>query len=129
MKNFVAEEVAKLREQCRGKRVVLGVSGGVDSTTLAVLLQQGAGRKVTSIFVNNGLLRLNEENEVLDNLRRRLGLKVTYIDASAPFPEQPQGSRLPGTQAQDHRQDLHRRLLPRPARTSTSWSRAPSTPT
>ena len=85
MKNFIAEEVAKLREQCRGKRVVLGVSGGVDSTTLAVLVQKALGRKVTAIFVNNGLLRLNEEREVLDNLRRRLGLKVTYIDASRRF--------------------------------------------
>ncbi|MCU0237380.1 MAG: glutamine-hydrolyzing GMP synthase, partial [Acidobacteria bacterium] len=85
MKNFVAEEIAKLRAQCRGKRVVLGVSGGVDSTTLAVLVKQALGDKVTAIFVNNGLLRLNEEQEVLDNLRRRLGLKVTYIDASRRF--------------------------------------------
>lgn len=85
MKNFVAEETAKLRDLCRGKRVVLGVSGGVDSTTLAVLAKKALGSKVTSIFVNNGLLRLDEEGEVLDNLRRRLGLRVTYIDASRRF--------------------------------------------
>lgn len=85
MKNFVAEETAKLRERCRGKRVVLGVSGGVDSTTLAVLAKQALGRGVTSIFVNNGLLRLNEEREVLRSLRRRLGLQVTYLDASQRF--------------------------------------------
>jgi GMP synthase (glutamine-hydrolysing) len=85
MKNFVAAEIAQLREQCLGKRVALGVSGGVDSTTLAVLLRDALGKKVTSIFVNNGLLRLNEEKEVLDNLRRRLGLRVTYINASRRF--------------------------------------------
>jgi GMP synthase (glutamine-hydrolysing) len=85
MKNFIENEVAGLREQCRGKRVVLGVSGGVDSTTLAVLVKKALGEKVTSIFVNNGLLRLDEEKEVLDNLRRRLGLRVTFIDASRRF--------------------------------------------
>ncbi|MCX6557159.1 MAG: glutamine-hydrolyzing GMP synthase [Candidatus Aminicenantes bacterium] len=85
MKNFVAEESERLREQCLGKRVVLGVSGGVDSTTLAVLLRRALGKNVTAIFVNNGLLRLNEEKEVLHNLRRRLGLNVTYIDASRRF--------------------------------------------
>ena len=85
MKNFIENEIALLREKCLGKRVVLGVSGGVDSTTLAVLLQRALGDKVTSIFVNNGLLRLDEEKEVLDNLRRRLGLKVTYVNASRRF--------------------------------------------
>ncbi len=85
MKNFVEEEIAKLRRQCLGKRVVLGVSGGVDSTTLAVLAKEALGGKVTSIFVNNGLLRLGEEREVLDNLRRRLKLKVAYVDASRRF--------------------------------------------
>jgi len=85
MKNFIENEIAQLREKCLGKRVVLGVSGGVDSTTLAVLLQRALGEKATSIFVNNGLLRLDEEKEVLDNLRRRLGLTVTYINASRRF--------------------------------------------
>jgi len=85
MKNFVATEIAQLQKQCLNKRVVLGVSGGVDSTTLAVLLRRALGKNVTSIFVNNGLLRLNEEKEVLDSLRRRLGLPVTYIDASRSF--------------------------------------------
>jgi len=85
MKNFIENEVTRLREKCLGRRVVLGVSGGVDSTTLAVLAQRALGEGVTSIFVNNGLLRLGEEKEVLANLRQRLGLKVTYIDASRRF--------------------------------------------
>ena len=85
MKNFIENEVALLREKCRGKRVVLGVSGGVDSTTLALLVQRALGDDVTAIFVNNGLLRLDEEKEVLDNLRRRLGLKVTYVNAAGAF--------------------------------------------
>ncbi len=85
MKDFVDNEIKNLKEQCRDKKVVLGVSGGVDSTTLAVLVKKALGEKVTSIFVNNGLLRLNEEEEVLNNLKNRLGLKIDYIDASDEF--------------------------------------------
>ncbi len=85
MKNFVENEIALLKEQCQGKKVVLGVSGGVDSTTLAVMLQKALGENVTSIFVNNGLLRLNEAEEVLHNLRERLKLNITYIDATDQF--------------------------------------------
>ena len=85
MENFIEAETARLREQCRGRRVVLGVSGGVDSTTLAVLAKRALGRGVTSIFVNNGLLRLDEEKEVRTSLRRRLGLTVRYVDASRRF--------------------------------------------
>ncbi len=86
MKNFVENETARLKELCAGKKVVLGVSGGVDSTTLAVLVQKALGPDgVTSIFVNNGLLRLNEAGDVLTNLRDRLGLHINYIDATEEF--------------------------------------------
>jgi GMP synthase (glutamine-hydrolysing) len=95
MKNFIAAEIAKLRAQCLDKRVVLGVSGGVDSTTLAVLLQKALGKSVTPIFVNNGLLRLNEEREVLENLRQRLGLHVAYINAGRRFLENLKGVSSP----------------------------------
>jgi GMP synthase (glutamine-hydrolysing) len=95
MENFVTAEIARLQKQCLNKGVVLGVSGGVDSTTLAVLLRRALGKNVTSIFVNNGLLRLNEEKEVLDNLRRRLGLQVTYVNASRIFLKNLQGVSSP----------------------------------
>jgi GMP synthase (glutamine-hydrolysing) len=85
MKNFIENEIEDLRAKCKGKKVVLGVSGGVDSTTLAVLVQKALGKNVTSIFVNNGFLRLNEAEEVLTNLRERLKLKVDYVDASEEF--------------------------------------------
>jgi GMP synthase (glutamine-hydrolysing) len=95
MQNFIEAESARLRERCAGKRVVLGVSGGVDSTTLAVLAQRALGGGVTSIFVNNGLLRLDEEKEVLASLRGKLGLKVTYIDASRRFLRNLRGAAAP----------------------------------
>jgi len=85
MKDFVENEIVSLRKTCRGKRVVLGVSGGVDSTTLAVLMHRALGESVTAVFVNNGLLRQDEDKEVLHSLRERLGLEVEYVDASERF--------------------------------------------
>jgi len=85
MENFVEKTIQDLQSKCRGKRVVLGVSGGVDSTTLAVLAHRALGTDVKAIFVNNGLLRYQEAEEVLYNLRERLGLTVEYIDATDRF--------------------------------------------
>ncbi|NPV38886.1 MAG: glutamine-hydrolyzing GMP synthase [Brevinematales bacterium] len=85
MENFVEKTIRDLQSKCRGKRVVLGVSGGVDSTTLAVLAHRALGTDVKAIFVNNGLLRYQEAEEVLYNLRERLGLTVEYIDATDRF--------------------------------------------
>jgi GMP synthase (glutamine-hydrolysing) len=85
MQDFVAQQIEEIRAKCSGKKVVLGVSGGVDSTTLAVLMQKALGDNLTAIFVNNGLLRKDEAEEVLHNLRDRLKLKVTYIDATDQF--------------------------------------------
>ncbi|MFN4216771.1 MAG: glutamine-hydrolyzing GMP synthase [Brevinematales bacterium] len=85
MENFVEKTIQELQTKCGGKRVVLGVSGGVDSTTLAVLAHRALGTDVKAIFVNNGLLRYQEAEEVLYNLRERLGLTVEYIDATDRF--------------------------------------------
>ncbi len=95
MENFLENEIKFLKEKCKGKKVVLGVSGGVDSTTLAVLAHKALGNDVVSIFVNNGLLRLDEDKEVLYNLRDRLGLNVKYIDASKLFLKKLKGVSCP----------------------------------
>ncbi len=95
MENFVENEISKLKKQCTGKKVVLGVSGGVDSTTLAVLTARALGDGVTSVFVNNGLLRLNEAEEVLQSLREQLGLNVEFVDASERFLEALKGKKSP----------------------------------
>ncbi len=91
MEGFVEKTIKDLRAQCAGKKVVLGVSGGVDSTTLAVLMHQALGDQVTAVFVNNGLLRGEEETEVQHSLRERLGLTVEYVDASDRFLDALQG--------------------------------------
>lgn len=82
--SFVEESIAGLREKLGNDKVVLGLSGGVDSSVAAVLLHKAIGKNLTCIFVNNGLLRKNEYNEVLDTYED-LGLQVKGVDASAAF--------------------------------------------
>jgi GMP synthase (glutamine-hydrolysing) len=81
---FVDTTVAELKEKIGADKVILGLSGGVDSTVAAVLLHKAIGKNLHCIFVNNGLLRKNEFQEVLDQYEH-MGLNVKGVDASARF--------------------------------------------
>ncbi len=81
---FVEEIVSELQEKIKDDKVVLGLSGGVDSTVAAVLLHKAIGKNLYCIFVNNGLLRKNEFDSVLDQYKD-MGLNVKGVDASARF--------------------------------------------
>jgi GMP synthase (glutamine-hydrolysing) len=81
---FVGEMVAELKEKLQDDKVVLGLSGGVDSTVAAVLLHQAIGKNLYCIFVNNGLLRKNEFESVL-NQYKGMGLNVKGVDAGDRF--------------------------------------------
>jgi len=81
---FVTSTVDRLQEQLKKDKVILGLSGGVDSTVAAVLLHKAIGPQLHCIFVNNGLLRKNEFHEVLEQYRH-MGLNVKGVDASARF--------------------------------------------
>jgi len=81
---FVETTVKKLQEKIGNKKVVLGLSGGVDSTVAAVLLDKAIGKKLYCIFVDNGLLRKNEYKSVLAQYQN-MGLNVKGVDASARF--------------------------------------------
>ncbi|MDX8553621.1 glutamine-hydrolyzing GMP synthase [Tenacibaculum sp. 1B UA] len=82
--SFVDETVAKLKAKVGNDKVVLGLSGGVDSTVAAVLLHKAIGSNLHCIFVNNGLLRKNEFTDVLKQYEG-MGLNVKGVDASARF--------------------------------------------
>ncbi|ALM20328.1 GMP synthase [Nonlabens sp. MIC269] len=83
---FVEETVAHLKEQIGDDKVVLGLSGGVDSSVAAMLLHKAIGNNLYCIFVNNGLLRKNEFSQVLHQYEG-MGLNVKGVDASARFME------------------------------------------
>ncbi|MDP2795848.1 MAG: glutamine-hydrolyzing GMP synthase [Sulfurisoma sp.] len=85
MPDYVTEAIAKVREQVGGDEVILGLSGGVDSSVVAALLHKAIGDKLTCVFVDNGLLRLNEAEQVMQTFGRNLGVKVIHVDASAQF--------------------------------------------
>jgi GMP synthase (glutamine-hydrolysing) len=84
MASFVAEATARIRAQVDGGRVVCALSGGVDSTVAALIIHRAVGSQLTCIFVDNGVLRLNEANQVRKRFER-LQLPLVFADASSLF--------------------------------------------
>ena len=85
MPDYVEEAIAKVRQQVGSEEVILGLSGGVDSSVVAALLHRAIGDQLTCVFVDNGLLRLNEAEQVMQTFARNLGVKVIHVDATAQF--------------------------------------------
>ena len=82
---FIDDTVAQIRQQVGGGHAICALSGGVDSSVAATLVHRAIGDRLTCVFVNNGVLRLNEFQKVQQNLRERLGLNVVAVDASERF--------------------------------------------
>ncbi|MEO5733249.1 MAG: glutamine-hydrolyzing GMP synthase [Rubrivivax sp.] len=85
MRDHVAEAVAAIRAQVGSDHVILGLSGGVDSSVAAALIHRAIGDQLTCVFVDHGLLRLNEARLVMEMFVGRLHAKVIHVDASAAF--------------------------------------------
>jgi len=85
MGNYVDEAVVRIREQVGDDEVLLGLSGGVDSSVAAALIHRAIGDRLTCVFVDHGLLRLNEGKLVMEMIAGRLHAKVIAVDASAQF--------------------------------------------
>ena len=83
--NFVADSVNRIREQVGAGKVICALSGGVDSSVAAMLLHRAIGDRLNCIFVNNGLLRKDEAEQVQETFRNGLGLNLLYVDASQRF--------------------------------------------
>ncbi|MEO5341033.1 MAG: glutamine-hydrolyzing GMP synthase [Magnetococcus sp. MYC-9] len=91
----IEREIALVRQKVGQDPVILGLSGGVDSSVTAALLQRAIGAQLTCIFVDNGLLRLNEGDEVMATFAQHLGVRVIRVDAEERFLSRLQGVRDP----------------------------------
>mgnify|MGYP005812340811 FL=1 len=85
MPDYVETAVARIRAEVGSDQVILGLSGGVDSSVAAALIHRAIGDQLTCVFVDNGLLRLNEAEQVMETFAKNLGVHVIHVDASAKF--------------------------------------------
>jgi GMP synthase (glutamine-hydrolysing) len=85
MRDYVGEAVARVQGQVGDDEVLLGLSGGVDSSVAAALIHRAIGPRLTCVFVDHGLLRQDEATQVMDTFARNLGVRVIHVDASADF--------------------------------------------
>ncbi|EJE99656.1 glutamine-hydrolyzing GMP synthase [Liquorilactobacillus mali] len=85
MDDFIDMQIAKIRETVGDKKVLLGLSGGVDSSVVGVLLHKAIGTQLTSIFVDHGLLRKGEVEQVMASLEGKFGLNIIQVDAKKRF--------------------------------------------
>ena len=85
MERFIPEAIEEIRKQVGDKKVVLGLSGGVDSSVTAALIHRAIGKQLTCVFVNHGLLRLGEPEQVQKIFRDTFDMNLVYIDATDRF--------------------------------------------
>ena len=83
--NIIQNSIETAREMVGDQHVILGLSGGVDSSVVAALLHKAIGKQLTCIFVDNGLLRLNEGDQVMETFANNMGVKVIRVDAEQRF--------------------------------------------
>ena len=83
--SIIEDAVARIKEQVGDDEVILGLSGGVDSSVVAMLVHRAIGDKLTCVFVDNGLLRLNEGQQVMDMFGDQFGLNIIKVDAEERF--------------------------------------------
>lgn len=97
MAHFRTSEIAKIREQVGSARVISGLSGGVDSAVASVLIHEAIGEQLTCIFVDHGLLRQNEAQEVVELFRGHYNIPLVHVDASERFLKALEGVSDPET--------------------------------
>jgi GMP synthase (glutamine-hydrolysing) len=106
MPDYVTQSVARIREQVGRDEVILGLSGGVDSSVAAALVHKAIGDQLTCVFVDHGLLRLNEAQQVMETFAKHMHVKVVHVDASREF-----YSALEGVADPEHKRKIIGRLF------------------
>ena len=102
--------ILDVREQVGDGKVLLGLSGGVDSSVVAALLHKAIGDQLVCVFVDNGLLRYQEGDQVMATFAEHMGVRVIRVDAEARFLAALAGRERTGEETQDYRQPVHRDL-------------------
>jgi GMP synthase (glutamine-hydrolysing) len=85
MPDYVNEAIARVRAQVGAEEVILGLSGGVDSSVAGALIHRAIGAQLTCVFVDTGLLRLNEAAQVMETFGKHMGLKIIHVNATEDF--------------------------------------------
>ena len=85
MKNLIEQRITEIREQVSDQKVLLGLSGGVDSSVTAMLLDRAIGKNLICVFVDNGLLRKNEAEDVENLFTEKMDLNLLVVDAKKTF--------------------------------------------
>ena len=99
--NIIDDSIARVREQVGDDQVLLGLSGGVDSSVVAALLHRAIGDQLTCVFVDHGLLRKDEGDQVMATFGRHMGIKVIRVDAEERFL-----SALAGVEDPEHKRKI-----------------------
>ena len=94
---FIAEQVSLIREQVGSKKVLLALSGGVDSSVVAALLVKAIGKQLVCVHVNHGLMRKGESEQVIKVFGEQLGATLVYVDATDRFLDKLKGVDAPET--------------------------------
>ena len=128
---MIAEQVARIQAQVGEGRVICGLSGGVDSSVAALLVHRAVGEKLTCVFVDHGLMRMNEAEQVVEAFEQ-FGIPLVHVEAEERFLAKLAGVRTtprPSARSSARSSSASSRRRRRSSRTPATWSRARSTPT
>jgi len=128
---IIEDSIAKVRARVGKDPVLLGLSGGVDSSVVAALLHKAIGKQLTCVFVDTGLLRLHEGDQVIETFAKHMGVKVIRVDAEARFLKRWPASATRKPKRKTMRPGLRGDLRGggRKIDDASGWPRAPSIPT
>lgn len=107
---FIDEQVAAIREQIGDKKVLLALSGGVDSSVVAALLIKAIGKQLICVHVNHGLMRKGESEQVVDVFQNQMDANLVYVDATDRFLDKLVDIDEPEAKRKNHRRRVHPRV-------------------